>query len=164
MALWAYGPPSFDMLDENLRMMFVNRKNGPQMDVLRSACKVVIARPGDLFLFSGANPHTVMCMGDGLSLTAYESFVNLNHAHAEAFAGTRGPDHFQECWADLTDVEDIFDDSIDAVEDALEYADRNPVAPRFTTALQKCIGTLATDSQFERWRSLRGKRRRKQSP
>lgn len=161
MAVWEYGPPSFAMLDENLRIMFVNRDHEEQMDVLRSACKIVVARPGDLILFSGANPHTAMCMGDGLSMTAYESFVNLNPAHAEIFVGTRGPDHFDECWADATDVEDIFDDSIDALEDALEYTDRTDVGLRLSHALQDCIDTLVVDPQFARWHSRRTKRRRK---
>eukprot|EP00038_Savillea_parva_P031131 m.83094 g.83094 ORF g.83094 m.83094 type:complete len:362 (-) comp9515_c0_seq2:189-1274(-) len=123
MALWEYGPPSFAMLDKDLRIMFVNRDNASQMNVLKDAVKIVIAHPGDLFLFSGANPHTAMCMGDGVSLTAYESFVNLNPDHARVFAGTNGPNHYAECWADETDVEDIFDDTIDTIEDALEQVD-----------------------------------------
>ena len=33
---------------------------------------------GDVYLFSGANAHTVLCVGERPSLAAYESFVNLN--------------------------------------------------------------------------------------
>jgi len=163
LVIWDYGPSSFKMLEDNLRMLFVNQDDAAQMDVLRSARKIAIVRPGDVILFSGANPHTAMCIGDGLSVTAYESFVNLNPVHAEVFIGTRSDDHFDECWADTTDVEDIFDDAIDTAEDALEYMERTAVDPRLSTAFDTCMETLARHPQFRRWHTRRWKRRRANS-
>lgn len=83
MALWKYGTDSHDFLDKHLRKLFVNTDDQEEMNQLLHACKIVIAQPGDLFIFSGANPHAVMCMGDSLSMTGYESFVNLNPVHAQ---------------------------------------------------------------------------------
>lgn len=78
MALWKYGPETFPFLDEHLRRLFVKGCSSDQLQTLELACKLVLVEPGDVFLFSGANAHTVMSVGPELSLTAYESFVNLN--------------------------------------------------------------------------------------
>jgi hypothetical protein len=43
--------------------------------IKRSSCT---AMSGDVYLFSGANAHTVLCVGERPSLAAYESFVNMN--------------------------------------------------------------------------------------
>ena len=34
--------------------------------------------PGDVVLFSGGNAHMALSVSDALSVTAYESFVNLH--------------------------------------------------------------------------------------
>ncbi|CAK0911348.1 unnamed protein product [Prorocentrum cordatum] len=52
--------------------------------LLRRAVKVALIRPGDVWVFSGGQPHTALCVGDGLSITAYESLVP---AHPDAVAG-----------------------------------------------------------------------------
>ena len=49
--------------------------------IKRSSCT---AMSGDVYLFSGANAHTVLCVGERPSLAAYESFVNLNVRYVQA--------------------------------------------------------------------------------
>ena len=89
MALWKYGPASFDFLDVHLRELFVDGCPVDQIATLKDACKLVVVAPGDVFIFSGANPHVVMSTGEDLSLTAYESFCNLNPRHVEVRSDAR---------------------------------------------------------------------------
>ena len=77
MAVWKYGVESFSVLDKHLRQLFVGELSEGQVAALHETCKLVLVSPGDVFVFSGANPHTVMSVGEALSLTAYESFVCL---------------------------------------------------------------------------------------
>eukprot|EP00041_Stephanoeca_diplocostata_P014022 m.251825 g.251825 ORF g.251825 m.251825 type:complete len:414 (+) comp19546_c0_seq1:200-1441(+) len=169
MALWKYGTDSHAFLDKHLRKLFVNTDDEEEMSQLRHACKIVIAQPGDLFIFSGANPHAVMCMGDSLSMTGYESFVNLNPVHAQVFVDTNRKPHFEECWADDEDVADIKEDAIDALHkgiDLIIHEQREQlVHPKFSKALDVCIETLCSqDTKFAtELRDLRSKRRKIQA-
>ena len=63
---------------------------------------------------------------------------------------------------DLTDVEDIVDDCIDTVEDALEYIDRHhrDIPHRLVDALDTCVDVLAAnDPQVGRWYERRKRKR-----
>lgn len=70
---------------------------GSQLAALETAHIVALVKPGDAFMFSGANPHMALCIGDPLSLTAYESFVNLNSRHLDVFCASNTKKHFKEC-------------------------------------------------------------------
>jgi len=107
MALWKYGEASFPVLDKCLRQLFAGELDQDQVAALKETCKLVVVSPGDVFVFSGANPHTVMSVGEALSLTAYESFVNINPRHVEVFIETRTDSHFDECWPEEEVLADI---------------------------------------------------------
>ena len=47
--------------------------------------------PGDAVLFSGGNAHMALSVSAGLSITAYESFVNLHPRNLSAFLDSGTP-------------------------------------------------------------------------
>ena len=99
------------------------------------------------FIFSGANPHAVLGVGDGLSLTGYESFVNLNPRHAQVLIETNKAPHYGECHAEESDVEDIKDDVVDALKDAIDH-DADPKTHqglRYSQALKGCVSVFQED-------------------
>lgn len=116
-AIWKYGKETYPFLDDYLRRLFVADCPKEELATLNDACKIVLVEPGDVFLFSGANAHTVMSVGDELSLTAYESLVNLNKVHCEVFVDTATGLHFEECWPDDDTLDDIKQEVVDALED-----------------------------------------------
>lgn len=98
--------------------------------MLRTACRVALVEPGDVFLFSGAQAHATLCVGDGLCLGAYESFISLAPAHAQVFLNTNDPSlHFKECHAEDVDLDDIrldlADQLIITMDEQLERLDKN---------------------------------------
>ena len=145
MALWKYGTGSFPTLDKHLRQLFVKGCGAEQMAALKEVCKLVLVSPGDVFLFSGANAHTVMSIGEALSLTAYESFVNLNPRHTEVFLDTATGNHFDECWPD----EEVLDDIKEEVAESL--ANMQYMVDRGSTPLKQKTKHLAS---FEACRRL----------
>ena len=72
---------------------------------------------------SGANPHVVMSTGEDLSLTAYESFCNLNPRHVEVLLETATANHFKECWPEEETIQDIKEEVSDAFEEMQHMAD-----------------------------------------
>ena len=122
-ALWPYGTASNIALESHLDHLFAAPHGVGKEDaaVLRMACKVALVEPGDVFLFSGAQAHATVCVGEGLSLGAYESFVSLAPQHARVFLNTNDPAlHFKECHADEEDVRDIQLDLADQLVIAMD--------------------------------------------
>ena len=120
-AIWPYGAVSNAVLDSHLDKMFVPPLSAVDAAVLRQASTIALVEPGDVFLFSGAQAHATLCVGEGLCLGAYESFVNLNPLHAEVFISTNhGEVHFRECHASEIDWRDIRLDVADQLNDAAD--------------------------------------------
>jgi len=107
LAAWPFGEEGNEVLDTNLDELFTPPLSKIQTDALRRAEVVALVSPGDVFLFSGADPHATLCVGDGISTTAYESFCNLNTRHISVFLSTSRDPHFEECHMDEQDVRDI---------------------------------------------------------
>lgn len=149
MALWKYGVSSFPILDKHLRQLFVNGSGAEQMAALKDVCKLVLVSPGDVFLFSGANAHTVMSIGDALSLTAYESFVNLNPRHTEVFLDTATENHFEDCWPDEEVLEDIKEEVAESLANMTFMAERGvkPLSPKtkHLASFEACRRLLCAD-------------------
>lgn len=146
LAIWKYGRESFPFLDRSLREMYVPA-TAHRMGDLDRACTIGLVGPGDVFIFSGANPHAVLGVGDGLSLTGYESFVNLNPRHAQVLIETNKAPHYGECHAEESDVEDIKDDVVDALKDAIDH-DADPKTHqglRYSQALKGCVSVFQED-------------------
>ena len=122
MALWPFGHPSNEVLDDYWAKLFrpsnslaeSPRRSGPlpeeEVAALSSCVKMAVLQPGDVFFFSGACAHMAMCVGlpsAPLSVTAYESFINTNPRHVELFCKTNRAIHFFEChmrWGELRDM------------------------------------------------------------
>ena len=123
LALWPYGAASNTALDSHLDHLFAAPHGLASADVamLRSACKVALVEPGDVFVFSGAQAHATVCVGEGLCLGAYESFVSLAPRHAQVFLSTNDPAvHFKECHAEEEDLRDIQLDLADQLVCAMD--------------------------------------------
>ena len=100
--------------------MFSPPLSEEEIAALESATRVCLVGPGDVFLFSGGVAHTTLCVGDSLSLTAYESFVNLNLRHAEALLDTGTSAHFEDCRMEAQDVRNVKLDIADQMNDAID--------------------------------------------
>ena len=89
--------------------------------MLRSACRVALVEPGDVFLFSGAQAHATLVLGDELCLGAYESFISLSPLHDQVFLHTNcAAMHYEECHAEAIDLKDIQLDIADQIIIACE--------------------------------------------
>eukprot|EP00039_Didymoeca_costata_P000644 m.46652 g.46652 ORF g.46652 m.46652 type:complete len:212 (-) comp10393_c0_seq5:78-713(-) len=160
MAIWKYGKDSFSLLDDHLRQLFAKGCSAKQLSQLDKACKIALVSPGDVFIFSGANPHMVMSVGEALSLTAYESFVNLNPIHTQVLMDTATSTHFEECWPDDDTILDIKEEVADAIEDTqvMIHKGEEPMTKdsKFVNAFNACLPTFWKDRDMKKCLSGRG--------
>lgn len=105
----------------------------------RAKC-VAMVRPGDVWVFSGGQPHTALVVGDGLNLTAYESLVPAHPAalHLLVRSNTR-KDHWDDCWMDDEDLDELYEDVVDNLQRALADKDTDD---RLRGRLQECVQTM----------------------
>lgn len=89
-ASWPAGAVSERMLRDFGRMLLHPPLSDRERSALAQAAKVVLVRPGDVFFFSGASAHTSLCVSEGISVTAYESFVSLHPANVELLLRSGG--------------------------------------------------------------------------
>ena len=133
LATWAPGSISTKLHDTMLDSVFTPPLKQDQLDALKQASRIVLLRPGDVFLMSGGVAHATLTVGsDELNLTAYESVVTLNPRHARHFlrSGDRKGDYATERGGmPRRELEDFKDSTIDALE-ALAIAPN----PDFRTA------------------------------
>jgi len=119
MAIWPYGNASDKVTAAHPCELFSPPLTPEQARTLETATKVALVRPGDMVIFSGANAHMVTCVGPRLSITAYESFINMNPKHAAVFVDSCTTEH---CRANNTDeslLDDIQDEIIERIEHCL---------------------------------------------
>jgi len=107
LVVWPYGEESRDMFDALNYTLFTPPLREAERAALFRACCVALVRPGDAFVFSGANAHMAISLSTELSLTAYESFVNLNTTNLEAFLDTGTHRQYRQCRAQESMLEDI---------------------------------------------------------
>lgn len=91
---------------------------------LESACKVVLAPPGCIYLFSGCNAHAVINVGwtaptlnappaRTVCLSTYEALCGLHPVHARAMIGTHDSKlHHPECWMDTEEELEDFEEDV----------------------------------------------------
>merc|ERR1712232_702162 len=94
LATWPAGEISARMVNQLGDAHFRPPLGENQRKALEEASKIVLLRPGDVFLMSGGVAHTTLCIDQDLSVTAYESLVTLHPRHAEHFmltGNTCGP-------------------------------------------------------------------------
>ena len=117
LAIWPYGEASRALFDEHNYALFAPPLAACEEEALRAACKVALVGPGDAVLFSGGNAHMALSISAELSLTAYESFLNLNPMNLAAFLDSGTPKQYRQCRARAAMLEDIKLDVADVVED-----------------------------------------------
>lgn len=130
---------------------------------LRRAKTVALLRPGDVWVFSGGQPHTALCVGDGLNVCAYESFVP---AHPEAVgllvrSNTRSA-HWKPCWMDDDDLDELYEDVVDSLQRSLRLPG---LETHMRTRLQSCARIMREEGDSycrDLWdQEDRGERRRR---
>jgi len=130
---------------------------------LRRAQTIALLRPGDVVVFSGAQPHTALCVGQGLSVTAYESFVNAHPGSLNLLvrSNTRSA-HLRSCWMDNEDLDELYEDVVDSLQ---KHAKDPGTDPRLQLRLQECAAVMREDGDVyceELWEQEdRGARRRR---
>ena len=84
---------------------------------LERACGVALLGPGDLVVFSGGNAHMALSVSEGLSVTAYESFVNLHPTNPAAFLDSGSDRQYRQCRTRQPMLDDIKGDVCESVND-----------------------------------------------
>ena len=90
-----------------------------ETEALRRAARVALVRPGDVFIFSGGNAHMALSVSSDLSVTAYESFVNLAPPNLRLFLESGTEAQYRPCRARAAMMEDIKLDVAENVGDLL---------------------------------------------
>ena len=99
-----------------------------QQHSLETACKVVLAPPGCVYLFSGCNAHAVVNVGWSapspdasqdaplsrtVCLSSYEALCGLHPVHARAMIGTHDSKlHHPDCWMDTPEELEDFEEDV----------------------------------------------------
>ena len=120
-------------------------------------------RAGDLFVFSGGNAHMAMSVSERLSLSAYESFVNLAPANLSAFLDSGTPAQYARCRARQPMLDDIKAELADNLDDlCAEYEADELRDERLERATPHAVQLLRADPLIRRAvPPLRPKRRRR---
>jgi len=104
---------------------------------LARAKTIALVGPGDVWVFSGAQPHTALCVGDGLNVTAYESLVPAHEAAVGTLVRTNTKDsHTESCWMDDSDLDELYEDVVDNIQRSLQ--DQSTDA-RLRQRLEGCV-------------------------
>mmetsp|Transcript_7256 Transcript_7256/g.13416 ORF Transcript_7256/g.13416 Transcript_7256/m.13416 type:complete len:431 (-) Transcript_7256:44-1336(-) len=130
---------------------------------LRRAKKIALIRPGDIWVFSGGQPHTALIVGDGISISAYESFVSAHPAAVGLLVRSNTKDsHWKPCWMDDDDLDELYEDVVDSLQRSLRAPD---LERKLRLRLQSCVQAMRTDGDpycRELWEQEdSGKRRRR---
>ena len=87
LAVWPVGSVGAEALaasGSNYQELFRPPLDAERLRILRTAAKVTLLRPEDVYLFSGGVPHCVLCISeDELCLGSYESGVTLHPRHVQ---------------------------------------------------------------------------------
>jgi len=121
MGLWKLDDEN--VIQNHRRQLFSPPLSQSEKEALHSAIKIVLVRPGDMFLFSGANPHMAMVVSDQLSYTTYESFINTHPTHLDIFCKTNTEEHPSSFHMRESTLDDIKFEIIDQVNDQIEMVE-----------------------------------------
>jgi len=132
---------------------------------LQRAKTIALMRPGDCCVFSGAQPHTALCVGDALNISAYESFVPANADAVGVLVRSNIKDmHPKKFWMDDEDLDELYEDVVDNLQRAL----RNPtLESRLRSRLEECSRRMREKGDAyckELWRQedMQERRRRRE--
>ena len=163
LVVWPYGESSRPLFDDHNYDLFVPPLRHDEERALEQCAQVALCGPGDVVLFSGANAHMAMSISEGLSITAYESFVNLHPRNLSAFLDSGTPEHYRQCRTRQPMLDDIKGDVCESLGDLCEdYEDDELRDPELEAATPPAVATLRRDRLIaERVAPLRERRRRR---
>lgn len=117
LAIWSHPDETRAVVDAQADRYFTPPLRQAQADALQGCCKVVLAPPGSVYLFSGCNAHVVYNIGLDCELqscvcaSAYEAVTSLHHEHALALAKTNDREyHPPQCWIREEELSDFEED------------------------------------------------------
>ena len=113
-------------------------------------------------IFSGGNAHSALSVSHGLSLTAYESFVNLHPRNLKAFLESGTAEHYRQCRTRQPMLDDIKGDVAESLNDLCEDLEDGVLRsdPELEAAAPAAIEALRKDELIaERVAPLRPARR-----
>lgn len=144
-AIWSYSVDTLTRLEPYFRKLFYPPLTRDQQEVLSTASKLVLVSPGDAFIFSGANLHMAITISDQLSLTAYESFVNLHERHINVLCDSnQEPQHHEEFHMSSKTLSDVKWDLIDDMNDNLDRIEDGELADHDEALLCSVASALRT--------------------
>jgi len=162
-AAWPKGEVSKRTALEFYDVLFTPPLKESELRALQQAAKVVLLRPGDVYVFSGGIAHTVLCVSEEMCLGAYESFVSLNPVHVEHFMHTddqEGPFCLDKYAMPSKELRDTKDDCIDQLEDVEEQLSQGgpaaskgrtgPLPPMWESLLARLHGDVELQSSLRR--------------
>ena len=83
-AVWPMGATGAAALAKFAHEAFQPPLDAAKLQVLKTAAKVTLLRPGDLYVFSGGVGHSVLCVSeDEMCVGSYESAVTLHPRHVQ---------------------------------------------------------------------------------
>lgn len=127
LAAWPRGQVSKEVAMEFYDVLFAPPLRPRELEALHKAAKVVLLRPGDVYMFSGGVAHTVICVSQEMCLGVYESFVNLNPFHVDHFLPTadlEGPFFLDSYSMSPRSFRETKDDCLDQLEDAAQHFEK----------------------------------------
>jgi hypothetical protein len=124
LAIWPYGASSRDIFDEHHYDLFASPLDRQEARAMAAAAQVALLAPGDVCVFSGGNAHMALSVSESLSLTAYESFVNLDPTNLAAFLDSGTPAQYRQCRARQPMLDDIKLEVADSLNDLAEDVEK----------------------------------------
>ena len=135
LAIWPYGEASRSTFDEHHYRLFLPPLRPSEAQALEACCSVALLGPGDVVVFHGGNAHMALSVSSGLSVTAYESFVNLHEGNLSAFLHSGTSAQYRQCRTRQPMLDDIKTDVALSLNDLVEDVED---------------GALAHDAELER--------------
>ena len=134
------------MFDEHNYRLFAPPLSRSEGAAIERCCKVALLQAGDIVLFSGGNAHMALSVSAELSVTAYESFINLHPRNLSAFLDSGTEQQYRQCRTRRSMLEDIKLEISDAACDLLDDIDDGKIEDRLICdhAAAACE-TLRTD-------------------
>eukprot|EP00930_Biecheleria_cincta_P025559 TRINITY_DN18186_c0_g1_i2.p1 TRINITY_DN18186_c0_g1~~TRINITY_DN18186_c0_g1_i2.p1 ORF type:complete len:479 (+),score=68.09 TRINITY_DN18186_c0_g1_i2:86-1522(+) len=141
-AIWPWEDRHQIIKDCGVGKMFHFPFSEQDVQYMSRAKTIALVAPGDVWVFSGAQPHTALCVGDGLNVTAYESLVPANEDAVTTLVRSNvGRYHPKTFWMDDEDLDETYEDVVDNIQRALK--DPN-TSTRVRLKLNSCVDAMRT--------------------
>mmetsp|Transcript_35141 Transcript_35141/g.92266 ORF Transcript_35141/g.92266 Transcript_35141/m.92266 type:complete len:243 (-) Transcript_35141:297-1025(-) len=162
LVVWPYGEASRPLFDEHHYSLFVPPLSRAEDLALEQAACVALLAPGDVVIFSGGNAHMALSVSDALSVTAYESFVNLHATNLRAFLDSGTEMHYRQCRTRQPTLDEIKLDVAASLNDLAGDLEEDELGdPQLEHAAPGALEMLRRDPLIaEKVIPLRPKRRR----